>query len=85
MKKLLFPVSVLVCFIISSCNDKKISASDVPKPAVSAFNAKYPEAKDVSWITEKKDNKTLYEAQFKLNDKKVEAEFDADGNFVAQD
>ena len=57
----------------SSCGDKKTSVSDVPPAAVSAFPAKYPAAGDVNRITESKNGKTLYEAQFKFNNENTEA------------
>jgi hypothetical protein len=85
MKKFLLYCAVSVFIILSSCGDKKIAATDVPAPAVTAFTAKYPGATNVEWITEKKDNKPIYEAQFKLNDKKINAEFDASGNFLGED
>jgi uncharacterized membrane protein YkoI len=52
---------------------------------LTAFNAKYQGATDVEWELEKKDNKTVYEVDFKLNGKKVEAEFNADGGFIEED
>ena len=77
---------LLSMFILSSCGDqKKINASDVPQPAVSAFATKYPGATNVQWVTEKKKDSTIYEAQFKMNDKKIEAEFDAAGNFLEEE
>ena len=78
--------SLIVAVMFTSCSgDKKISASDVPPAAVTAFTAKYPGATDVNWITESKNGKTLYEAQFKMNNEKTEAEFDSEGNFVQED
>jgi hypothetical protein len=84
MKKILF-YSIGVVFCIISCNEKKISASEVPQPAVAAFNEKYPGATDVQWETEKKGDKTIYEAEFKFNGKKIEAEFEAGGNFIQEE
>ncbi len=52
---------------------------------MNAFTAKYPGATDVEWKTEKEDGKTIYEAAFKLNDKKIEAEFDANGTFITEE
>lgn len=83
MKKFFIAFTILG-LMFSSCGDNKISASDVPPAAVSAFTAKYPAATDVNWITESKNGKTLYEAQFKFNNEKTEAEFDSAGNFVQE-
>ncbi len=85
MKKIIFYSAVLSFGILSSCNDKKLSASQVPQPAMNAFTAKYPGATDVEWKTEKEDGKTIYEAAFKLNDKKIEAEFDGNGTFITEE
>jgi uncharacterized membrane protein YkoI len=85
MKKIIFYFAVVSFSILSSCNETKIAASEVPQPAVAAFNAKYQGATDVEWKTEKEDGKTIYEAEFKLNGKKIEAEFDANGNFIKEE
>jgi uncharacterized membrane protein YkoI len=85
MKKILLYSAILSLCILSACNEKKISASEVPQPAVTAFTTKYPGATDVEWKTEKKNDKTVYEAEFKLNSKKKEAEFDANGNFIEEE
>ncbi len=85
MKKTIFYSVVLLFVILSSCDDKKLSASQVPQPAMNAFTAKYPGATDVEWKTEKEDGKTIYEAVFKLNDKKIKAEFDGNGTFITEE
>ncbi len=85
MKNYLLCITIIVFTVLSSCSDKKLADGDVPQPAKTSFTAKYPGATDLEWIKEKKGDKTLYEAQFKLNGKKIEAEFDADGNFIAED
>jgi hypothetical protein len=54
MKKIIFYSVVLSFGIFSSCDDKKLSASQVPQPAMNAFTAKYPGATEVEWKTEKK-------------------------------
>lgn len=82
--------SILVGFIFTimmatSCSDNKISEDKVPPAVVSSFKAKYPTATDTKWITEKKDNKTIYEAQFKADGKAIEAEFNDDGTFIQED
>jgi uncharacterized membrane protein YkoI len=85
MKKFICYVTLSAFLIISSCNEKKIPASEVPQPALAAFNTKYPGATDVEWETEKKDDKVIYEAEFKLNGKKIEAEFGANGDFIREE
>lgn len=85
MKKTIFYFAVVLFGILSSCNDKKIAATEVPQAAMAAFNTTYQGATDVEWKTEKEDNKIIYEAEFKLNGKKIEAEFDANGNFIKEE
>ena len=85
MKKLICYYILCGFAILSSCSEKKIAASEVPQPAMTSFNTKYPGATDVEWETEKKDDKTIYEAEFKLNGKKIEAEFEANGDFIKEE
>ena len=85
MKKIIIYFAFCAFSILSSCSGNKVSASEVPQPVMSAFTAKYQGATDVKWITEKKDNKMIYEAQFKLNGKEIEAEFQPDGTFIGED
>ena len=65
-------------------NDKKdnINTSDVPAAVISAFNAKFPGATDVEWKHAKEDGKPSYKAKYKINGKKVKAEFGEDGSFI---
>ncbi len=81
----MFFAAFFIVSIISSCDgDKKIAASDVPKPAMDAFHTKYPGVTDAGWIVEEKGNKKIYEAKFKVNGEEVEAEFDANGTFIKE-
>jgi hypothetical protein len=85
MKKNIFSLLVLLTAFIVSCGDSKIAASEVPAAALQAFNSKYQGATDVKWEKEKKSGKTIYEAEFKFNGARLEAEFDADGSFIAEE
>ncbi len=82
-KSILF--GLLFTLIMASCGDNKISEDKVPGAVVSSFKTKYPAATDNKWITEKKDGKTIYEAQFKADGKEIEAEFNEDGSFIKED
>ncbi len=77
----------LIFTIISaiSCSDNKISEDKVPAAVITSFKTKYPAAVNTVWITEKKDGKLIYEAQFKNNNEEVEAEFNEDGSFIKED
>ncbi|WP_336518532.1 PepSY domain-containing protein [Pollutibacter soli] len=83
MKKLVSAAAI--CLMLLSCDEKKISASDVPSAVVSAFNQKYPGASDVKWQIEKENDKQIYEAEFKMDGKQIDAEFDADGTFIREE
>jgi hypothetical protein len=93
MKKTIsYLFAVLFVFVIQSCeNEQDISASEVPQPVMSAFKAKYPGVTATGWEKIKEDNKTIYEAEFKRNNKfernaiDVEVQFDENGNFIKEE
>lgn len=51
----------------------------VPEAVKNAFTAKYPDATNVKWG---KENAKEYEAEFKLNNNSVSANFGMDGSWV---
>jgi hypothetical protein len=78
VKKLLF-ASIL---LFTACeSEEAINPSEVPSAVMSTFNEKYPAATSVTWELE--DN--IYEAEFKLDGKKKEVEFSADGKFLREE
>ena len=77
--------ALVFTLLMASCGDNKISEDKVPGAVVTNFKSKYPTASDNKWITEKKDGKTIYEAQFKLEGKEVEAEYNEDGSYINED
>ena len=85
MKRLILFSLMLATIMATSCTDNKISEDKVPAAVVNSFKAKYPSATDTKWITEKKDGKTIYEAQFKDGSEETEAEFSEDGTFIQED
>ncbi len=93
MKKIVLAVAV-ACGIwgVTSCSEDtkakmtgKIPETDVPAPVRESFNTKYTGATDVQWEKETKDSKLEYEAEFKMNDKEMEAFFDESGNFLREE
>ncbi len=85
MKRIFVYAAVIVSVMFTSCEEHKaIPVSEVPPAAVSAFNAKYPLAANVKWITEDKKGKKIYEAQFQLENQNFEAEFDEAGGFILE-
>ena len=58
---------------------QKISADKVPAAVATAFKTKFPNATKVTWEME---NKTEYEANFKLNNEEASANFDNTGKWL---
>jgi hypothetical protein len=86
MKRLLTCAIVSAIILPLSCeSDHEISASQVPRPVMSAFQSKYPNITADKWVKENEKDKTIYEAKFKNNNKDVEAEFDENGNFIEEE
>ena len=74
-----------VTFLISCENEEEVPASEVPQAVMSAFQSKYPNITGEKWVKENEDNKIVYEAKFKANNKETEAEFDESGNFIEEE
>jgi hypothetical protein len=76
------PLLLLACFIFSfaprGCS-QKITEKDIPAPVKTAFNNKFPGATDIKW---EKENKKELEANFKMNNADVSANFNLDGTWV---
>lgn len=58
--------------------------SEVPAAVKTAFSTKYPGATDLEWEKETENSKTVYEAEFKFENKEREAFFDEAGNFIKE-
>jgi len=50
-----------------------------------SFNSKYPGASNVEWEVEKEDGKLYFEAEFKMENKSIEAHFRPDGTFSGEE
>jgi len=67
---------MLAAMVSLSANTQTIK---VPDAVTKAFASKYPTASNVKWG---KENATEYEAEFKMNNNSVSANFKSDGNWV---
>jgi len=79
-------IAVLSIVMLSACaTEFEITKDNVPAAVTSAFNAKYPNVTSAEWEVEKEDGRLVYEAEFKLDGKKKEAEFKPDGTFIKEE
>jgi hypothetical protein len=86
MKKLNYFIACAGLIFLGSCaTELEIMSDDVPQAVQSAFKAKYPNAANPEWEVEKSDGRLVYEAEFKLDGKKKEAEFKPDGTFLKEE
>jgi hypothetical protein len=86
MKSLSRGIAVaLLAFCSGCCSEFKIVSGDVPPAVLSAFQAKYPNAKHVEWEAEKTDGHLAFEAEFNLDGKSKEAYFKPDSTFLKED
>ena len=72
----------LACFIFSFATigcSQKVNEKDLPAPVKTAFNNKFPGATDIKW---EKENKKELEANFKMNNANISANFGLDGTWV---
>lgn len=86
MKKTGCLVAATAIIFFGSCaTEFTITSDDVPQAIQSAFKTKYPGASSPVWEVEKSDGRLVYEAEFKLDGKKKEAEFKPDGTFIKEE
>jgi len=70
---------VVVLLAISVSSTTFAQKLKVPDAVTKAFNAKFPGATDIKWG---KENAKEYEAEFKLNNTAISANFGRDGNWA---
>lgn len=78
MKSLLSLACFIFLFVITGCA-QKINEKDLPIAVKNAFTTKFPTASDIKWERESKDE---LEANFKMNNTDVSANFKLDGTWV---
>jgi hypothetical protein len=93
MKKTAIIVMMAIASLFApACNSKndkadkknEISAGDVPSEVKNSFAAKYPSAADVVWEDAHENNVATYKVKFKLDDKKMKAEYNKDGSLIKE-
>jgi hypothetical protein len=70
---------MIVVFAIFSLNGCKPTSKDVPVNVKTAFSQKFPNAKKIKWDVE---NEKEWEAEFKMEGKKMSANFDNEGKWL---
>jgi hypothetical protein len=64
--------------VLNQLTDKKVITKTTPDKVKEAFKTKYPNAQNAEWESEE----GVYEVEFVLGEKKYEAEFDGDANWL---
>jgi hypothetical protein len=72
-------IVVLILAITTAGQSVSYQSIKVPQPVKTAFNTRFPSATNVRWG---KESVKEYEAEFKLNNKPVSANFNWDGSWV---
>ena len=78
MRSLLLLPYFIFSFATIACS-QKITEKALPAPVKTAFKNKFPGATDIKW---EKENKKELEANFKMNNADVSANFGLDGTWV---
>ncbi len=99
MKKLIFIFSVSIILIIVGCNTQSaekesssaktekhniIPSSEVPAAVLSTFKTRYKDATNAKWEKAQEEGKPSYKAKWKIDGKKIKAEFAEDGSFIKE-
>ncbi len=74
MKTLVIALGFLFAFSLSACEQEK-----TPEKVKATFNLKYPNAKEVGWDMEEKNE---WEAEFEMDEKEMSATFDQSGKWL---
>lgn len=77
--KIALGIMVATGTAFTACQAQRMNESDVPSAVVTAFQEKYPDAKDVEW---EKESDAELEAEFELNGQEMSANFTQDGTWL---
>src|SRR5262245_8087106 len=67
---------------VARAEDKAKDVDKVPKKVMDALKAKFPKAKIHKWTKEKEGDAVVYDIEFKVGDRKHEADIKEDGTIV---
>ena len=78
MNRIILLLSIIL-FLTSISYSQKIDESRIPDTVKNSFYCKFPNAGSVKWG---KESKSVYEAEFKLNDTDMSANFSEEGEWL---
>jgi hypothetical protein len=78
MKQILILLFITL-FFASVLYSQKINENKIPDTVKSSFYSKFPNAENVKWG---KESKSVYEAEFKLSDTDMSANFSVEGEWL---
>ncbi|RPD51408.1 MULTISPECIES: hypothetical protein [Chitinophagaceae] len=82
-QKNIFAAFAMAAFALTSCGDNNdIAASEVPAAVMSSFNSKYTNVTNAEWEKEERNGATVYEVDFRANNKEIKAIFDTNGGLI---
>jgi uncharacterized membrane protein YkoI len=70
------------------CNDGNkadVPAAQVPAAVIATFNGRYPDAAETRWEMKKLNDRSVYEAEFKVNNNEKEAKIEENGTFIGEE
>lgn len=81
----LFAIVILSPFLLvfaADDDEQEIAEKQVPTAVLKTFKAAYPNAKDIEYTKEKEDGQAVYEIEFELSERELEALYNADGKLL---
>ena len=78
-------MAIIASIILPGCTPSiSIEEKDVPYKVLDSFKAKYPQFNGATWELGKDGNSLIYEVDFMVNRKRIEAEFTKHGGYIGE-
>lgn len=75
-------LSILVISISNNSFAGRVSKSSIPKAIIASFEKEYPKAKKVHYVKEIEGGKTIFQIDFIMDNKELEALYNNDGTMI---
>jgi uncharacterized membrane protein YkoI len=89
MKTQILITTAMAAFLIASgqanASEKEVNKDQVPQAVVEAFEASYPNVKEVEFEKKMIEGKAVYEVEYKKNGKEYEILYDSDGMILQKE